>query len=241
MIPALLPLLGPDTPLITALNGIPWWFCHGMSGLLAGRRLTSVDRNHVLEACITADRIIGCVVHGGYRIIEPGCVQHMPGAELIIGEARGHVSERVECLVSAFRDATIVCDSSPRIQDAIWHKLLGNLSMNPVAALTGATLKSMADSPRTRALLAILIGEGMAVGDVLGLDNGSSIDERIELGALLGEFKTSMLQDLEKGRPMEIDSIISAVCELARIADVDTPALDTVLALINLRAQSQVL
>lgn len=236
LVPRLAPLIGPDTPVVTAMNGIPWWFCTGVGGALEGHRLKSVDPEGLLAASLELDRLIGCVLHIGCDVPKPGIVRHMNGGEFVFGEPRGSLSGRVEALCRTMDEAGLTSRAHQRIQDAYWHKLLGNLAMNPIGALTGATLDKIVASPHTRALCEAIMGEAMKVGDRLGLDNGSTIDERIELGGSLGAFKSSMLQDMEKGRPMEIDAIISVVTEMAAIAGVETPHIDAVLALISLRA-----
>lgn len=235
--PLLPPLLGPNTTIVAAMNGIPWWFCSGVGGPLEGIRLKSIDPNGSLAELLPVERILGCVIHGGCEVSAPGTVRHMAGGELIIGEPLGGNSARAEALVDAIQAAGLKAHAHPRIHDAIWHKLLGNLSMNPVAALTGATLAEMAANKSSRRLIAALMAEAMAVGDRLNLDNGSTIEDRIELGASLGAFKASMLQDMEKGRPLEIDALLTAVCEMAEIADVKTLTIEAVLALLTLRVE----
>ena len=230
-------MLGDDTTVVTAMNGIPWWFCHGIGGPLEGRQLISLDPDGTLAAAIPLDRLIGCVIHGACEVPAPGVIRHKAGGHFILGEPQGGSSGRCTRLAEAIGATGLECSVHPRIQDAIWHKLLGNLPMNPIAALTGATLEALANNARTRGLCAAMMEEAIAVGTKLGLTNETSVEARIELGASLGAFKVSMLQDMEKGRPMEIDAMIAVVVELAAIAACATPSIDAVLALITLRAE----
>ncbi len=235
MAPLLTPLIGPDTIIVAAMNGIPWWFCTGVGGPLEGRHLYSVDPDRKLAALLPPERLLGCVVHGGCEVSAPGTVRHMAGGEFILGHPIHATSEHADALAIAIAQAGAKAHTHPRIHDAIWHKLLGNLSMNPVAALTGATLAEMAENRSSRRLIATLMAEAMAVGDRLNLDNGSTIEDRIDLGASLGAFKASMLQDMEQGRPLEIDALLTVVCELAKIAGIETPAIEAVRALLILK------
>jgi 2-dehydropantoate 2-reductase len=225
------PLLGPETAVITALNGIPWWFFHGFGGAHDGRSLTSVDPDGTLGRSLEPRRIIGCVVHAGCSVPSPGVIRHASGDLFIIGEPAGGASARCQTLQQAIVDAGLRCDISPRIQQAVWMKLLGNMSMGPLSVLTNGTLAGMARDPGTRKVSADMMAEAIAVGRHFGLEPGMSIEERIDLGARLGEFKTSMLQDFEKGRPMELDTFLAAVVEMARLASVATPTIETVQAL----------
>jgi 2-dehydropantoate 2-reductase len=228
---AVTPLLGPETSVVTALNGIPWWFFHGFGGAHDGRRLTSVDPDGSLGRSLDPRHIIGCVVHAGCSVPAPGVVRHASGDLFVIGEPTGGTSPRCETLQKAIVGAGLRCEISPRIQQAVWMKLLGNMSMGPLSVLTSGTLAGMARDPGTRKVSADMMTEAIAVGRHFGLDPGMSVEERIELGARLGEFKTSMLQDFEKGRPMELDTFLAAIIEMARLAGVTTPTIETVQAL----------
>jgi 2-dehydropantoate 2-reductase len=231
------PLLGPDTAVVTALNGIPWWFFHGFGGAHDGRTLTSVDPDGTLGRALEPRRIIGCVVHAGCSVPSPGVVRHASGDLFILGEPVGGTSARCEALQKAIVGAGLRSDISPRIQQAVWMKLLGNMSMGPLSVLTSGTLAGMARDPGTRKISADMMTEAIAVGRHFGLEPGMTVEERIELGARLGEFKTSMLQDFEKGRPMELDTFLAAVVEMARLAGVATPAIETVQALVLHKAR----
>ncbi len=225
------PLLGPETAVVTALNGIPWWFFQGFGGPHDGRSLSSVDPGDLLKRSLDTRRVIGCVVHAGCSVPAPGLIRHASGDRFVIGEPAGGASPRCQTLQQVIVGAGLRCDISPRIQQAVWMKLLGNASMGPLSVLTSGTLAGMARDPGTRKISADMITEAIAVGRHFGLDPGMTVEERIELGARLGEFKTSMLQEFEKGRPMELDTFLAAVVEMARLAGVATPTFETVQAL----------
>lgn len=225
------PLLGPDTVVVTALNGVPWWFFQGFGGEHDGRRLSSVDPDGLLTRLLEPRRIVGCVVHAGCSVPAPGIIRHASGDLFVIGDPAGGATPRCQVLQQIIVGAGLRCDISPRIQQAVWMKLLGNASMGPLSVLTGGTLAGMARDPGTRKVSADMIVEAIAVGRHFGLDPGMTVEERIELGARLGEFKTSMLQDFEKGRPMELDTFLAAIIEMARLAGVATPTIDAVQAL----------
>ncbi len=225
------PLLGPETTIVTALNGIPWWFFQGFGGAHDGRSLTSVDPDGTLARGLEARRIIGCVVHAGCSVPAPGVIRHSSGDLFIFGEPAGGDSPRVRALAQAITGCGLRGEVHPRIQQAVWMKLLGNMSMGPVSILTGGTLAGMARDPALRKLCAAMMEEAVAAGNKFGLDPGMTIEARIDLGAKLGEFKPSMLQDLEKNRPMELDAFLAATIELARLVDVPTPTIETIQAL----------
>ena len=231
------PLLGRDTTIVTAINGIHWWFFHGFGGAHDGRALKSVDRDGTLARLIDNRRIIGCVVHAGCSVPAPGVIRHASGDRFIIGEPAGGESARCRALAQALTAAGLNCTISPRIQQDVWMKYLGNMSMGPISLLTGATLLGIARDPGARKVCADLMAEGIAVGDKFGLDPGMTIDQRIELGAELGDFKPSMLQDLEKGRPVELDTFLDVAVEMARLACVPVPTIETVQALAVQKAR----
>jgi 2-dehydropantoate 2-reductase len=231
------PLLGRDTTIVTAINGIPWWFFHGFGGAHDGRVLKSVDRDGTLARLVDNRRIIGCVVHAGCSVPAPGVIRHASGDRFIIGEPAGGESARCRALAEALTAAGLNCTISPRIQQDVWMKYLGNMSMGPISLLTGATLLGIARDPGARKVCADLMAEGIAVGDKFGLDPGMTIEQRIELGAELGDFKPSMLQDLEKGRPVELDTFLDVAVEMARLAGVPVPTITTVQALAVQKAR----
>ncbi len=231
------PLLGPDTGLVFALNGIPWWFFQGIGGPQEGRRLSSVDPDGALRAGLDAGRIIGCVVHIGCSVPEPGLIRHASGNQFILGEPAGGESERCRRLVRAFNEAGIKTELSRRIQQDVWMKYLGNMSMGPVSVLTGGTLLEIAEDPGARKVCIDMMNEAIAIGAKFGLDPGMTAEKRTDMGAELGHFRTSMLQDFEKGRPMEIDTFLSVALEMARIAGLPCPAIETVHGLLVHKAR----
>ena len=230
-------LLGPDTAVVFAVNGAPWWYFHGLDGPYSGHRLETVDPGGVIWSGIGPQRAIGCVVYPAAEVTEPGVVSHRSGDRFSLGEPTGERSERVEALSRLLIAAGLKAPIRPRIRDEIWVKLWGNASFNPVSALTGATLAEIGRDPDTRTLIGRLMAEIQAVGEALDVRFKVDIDKRIDGAVAVGEHKTSMLQDLEKGRPMEIDALIGAVQELGVLVGEPTPTLDTVLALVKQRAR----
>ncbi len=230
-------LLGPDTAVVFAVNGAPWWYFHGLDGPYSGHRLETVDPGGVIWSGIGPQRAIGCVIYPAAEVTEPGVVSHRSGDRFSLGEPTGERSERVEALSRLLIAAGLKAPIRPRIRDEIWVKLWGNASFNPVSALTGATLAEIGRDPDTRTLIGRLMAEIQAVGEALDVRFKVDIDKRIDGAVAVGEHKTSMLQDLEKGRPMEIDALIGAVQELGVLVGEPTPTLDTVLALVKQRAR----
>ncbi|MEX2642329.1 MAG: 2-dehydropantoate 2-reductase [Acetobacterales bacterium] len=237
VVPKLQPLLGPDTAVVTAVNGIPWWYFHGLQGPYEDRRLESVDPGGVQWDGIGPERAIGCVVYPAADVPEPGVINHIEGDRFSLGEPDGSRSERVQALSKALIAAGIKAPVRPRIRDEIWVKLWGNLSFNPISALTGATLDVLCTDDDTRPVARAMMVEAQAIGEALGVKFAIDVDKRIDGGAAVGTHKTSMLQDLERGRPMEIDALVTVVQELGRLTGTPTPAIDTVLALVRARAR----
>lgn len=231
------PLLGPDTAVVAAMNGIPWWFFYGIGGAHEGRVLKSVDPDGALTAGLARERLIGCVVHVSCSVPAPGVVRHASGGLFVLGEPKGGESARCRTLADALNHAGLKAEVSPRIQQAVWMKYLGNLTMGPISVLTGGTLEGIAKDKGTRKICASLMTEAIAAGAKFGLDPGISIEERIELGGKLGPFRPSLRQDLEKKRPMEIDTFLSAVIEMAKLVDVPTPTIETVRSLVVHKAR----
>jgi len=231
-------LLGPETAIVTGMNGLPYWYFHGLGGPWEGRRLDSVDPGGVLWRSLPPERAIGCVVYPACEIVEPGVVEHVEGDRFVLGEPDGSRSARVAALSEALIAAGLRAPVRPRIRDEIWVKLWGNLCFNPVSALTGATLDQVTGDPGTRAVCRAMMLEAQAIGEALGVRFGVDVDRRIAGAAAIGAHRTSMLQDLERGRPMEIDALVTAVQELGRLTEMPTPALDLVLALVRQRAQT---
>ncbi len=234
---ALKPLLGPETAVVTAQNGIPWWYFHRHGGSFDGHRIEAVDPGGRIWAAIGPERAIGCVVYPAAEIAEPGVVRHVEGDRLPLGEPSGEKSERVVALSRALVAAGLRSAVRPAIRTDIWVKLWGNLSFNPISALTGATLAGIVRDPGTRALARQMMVEAEAIATALDVRLPIDVDRRIAGAEEVGEHKTSMLQDLERGRPMEIDALVMAVQELGRLTEMPTPALDIVLALVRQRAR----
>ena len=235
--PNLAPMLGPETAVVTATNGVPWWYFHEHGGALAGTRLETVDPGGIQWQAIGPERAIGCVVYPAAEAIAPGVIRHISLNRFSLGEPDGSRSDRVRRLSDALKAAGFSAPVRPKIRDEIWLKLWGNLSFNPVSVLTGATLEQMAHDPLVRPVIASLMAEAQSVGEALGVTFGLGLDKRIEGAGKVGAHRTSMLQDLDAGRKMEIDALVCAVQELARLVEVDTPAIDAVAGLVKMRAQ----
>lgn len=236
VVPALQPLLGPETAIVWGVNGVPWWYFYGLESPLKDARLASVDPGDVQWNGLGPERMIGCVVYPACEVIAPGVVQHVEGDRFTLGEPSGEKTARVVALSEALVKAGLKAPVRPRIRDEIWIKLWGNLCFNPISALTHATLDVIATEPGTRAVARAMMLEAQAIGEKLGVKFGIDVDKRIAGAAGVGTHKTSMLQDLERGRPMEIDALVTAVQEMGRLVEVPTPTVDTVLALIRQRA-----
>jgi 2-dehydropantoate 2-reductase len=238
VVPAMQPLLGPDTGVVWAVNGVPWWYFYGHGGPHDGRRLASVDPGDVQWDGIGPGRAIGCIVYPACEVPEPGVIQHVSGDRFTLGEPSGEKTARIEAFSAALIAAGLKAPVRPRIRDEIWVKLWGNLCFNPISALTHATLDVIATDPGTRALARAMMVEAQAIGEALGVKFPVSVDKRIDGAAAVGAHKTSMLQDLERGRPMEIDALVTAVQEMGRLTGVATPHIDAVLALVQQRAET---
>ena len=231
------PLLGSDTAVVMGVNGVPWWYFHGLGGEYEGRRLPSVDPGDVQWDGIGPARVIGCVVYPAAEVPEPGVVELVEGDRFTLGEPTGDRTERIERLSQALIAAGLKAPVRAKIRDEIWVKLWGNLSFNPISALTCATLDVICTDPGTRSLARAMMVEAQAIAEKLGVRFPISVDRRLDGGAVVGAHKTSMLQDLERGRPMEIDALVTAVQDMGRLVGVPTPAIDSVLALVRLRAR----
>jgi 2-dehydropantoate 2-reductase len=231
-------LLGPQTPVVTAQNGILWWYFYGLPGPWENERLPIADPGGKIWDTLGPERAIGCVVYPSCEIVEPGVVRHIDGKRFMLGEPDGTKSERVTALSKILTSAGLKSPVRTRIRDDIWLKLWGNVSFNPVSAVTGATLEEMTGDPGTREVIRKMMSEAEGVARKLGVDFPVDVDTRIGWGAEVGAHKTSMLQDLEKNRPMEIDALVASVVELGRLTSVPTPTIDTLLALVRLRART---
>jgi 2-dehydropantoate 2-reductase len=235
--PDIAKMMGPHTALVTAINGVPYWYFHGLAGPHQGRHLETVDPGGTLLKILPPSQAIGCVVYPAAEVTEPGVIAHGYGDRFSLGEPDGTRSERVEALSKLLIAAGLKAPIRPRIRDEIWVKLWGNLCFNPVSALTGATLATITGRPDLRALCRAMMVEAQAVAESLGTRFAISVDKRIDGAAEVGEHKTSMLQDLERGRPMEIDALLGAVVELGAVTGHPMPICDSVLALVRQRAR----
>ena len=227
------PLLTPHTLVVPAMNGVPWWFCTGLAGPAAGP-LASVDPGGVIAAAIPFDQVLGCVVHAAASTSEPGLVQHRNGYGLIVGEPKGGRSDRAQKVVDLLSDAGFDVTHSTDVRYDIWYKLWGNMTMNPVSAITGATGDRMLGDSLVRAFCSAVMREAAAIGEKIGCRIAQSAEDRHALTATLGAFKTSMLQDVEAGRAIELDALVSAVREIGERVDLPTTNIDILLGLTRL-------
>jgi 2-dehydropantoate 2-reductase len=227
------PLIGPKTMVVPAMNGVPWWFAHVIPEL-DDRPLASVDPSGLVSSAIPAKHVIGSVVHASSSMPEPGVVDHKFGQGLIIGEAFGGVSERVSALAKVLGDAGFDITVSADVRQDVWYKLWGNLTMNPVSAITGATVDKILGDPLVREFCSAAMREAAALGAAMGCAIEQAPDDRHALTAKLGAFKTSMLQDVEGGRQIELDAIVGAVHEIAIRLGIPTPHIDALLGLTRL-------
>jgi 2-dehydropantoate 2-reductase len=238
-LPRLRPLIGPQTTIIAAINGIPWWYTHGLPAPFTDRRVTSVDPDGALWDAMPPAQVLGCIVYPAAEIHEPGVVTHTYGDRFSLGEPDGSRSERATRLSELMIAAGLKAPVRPRIREEMWVKLWGNMAFNPVSALTGATLDRVIGDADTHALVREVMLEGQAVAEALGIRFAIGVDKRIEGGAEVGRHKTSMLQDMERGRPLEIDALLGAVVEMAGWVAVPVPLSRALLALVRQRAASR--
>ena len=236
---AMAPLIGPDTIVLTAMNGVPWWFLDGFGGAAQGRALASVDAGGVIASAIPTRHVVGSVVHTSCSLEAPGFVKQHFGNRLIVGEPGGHRSARLRALADTLQRGGIDVELSDCIQKDIWFKLWGNLTMNPISALTGATTDRILDDELVRGFVSHVMLEAKAIGDQLGLPIDQQPEDRHTVTRKLGAFKTSMLQDVEANKPMEIDALVGAVRELGQITAVPTPHTDALLGLVRLMARTR--
>ena len=238
VVPNMQPLIGPNTTIVSGVNGVPWWYFHKIGGALEGTRLASVDPGNAQWDGFGPDRVLGCVVYPAAEVQEPGTIKHIEGNRFSLGEPDGSKSERAMALSKALSAAGLKAPVRPRLRDEIWVKLWGNLSFNPISALTHATLDVLCTDEGTRPVARNMMLEAQAIAEKLGVKFPIDVDRRIDGGAAVGAHRTSMLQDLEQGRPMEIDALLGSVQELGRVTDTHTPIIDTVLALTKLRGRT---
>jgi 2-dehydropantoate 2-reductase len=238
LLPDLQALLGPKTMVVTMINGIPWWYFHRLPGAHEGRGLESVDPGSRIAACIQSERIIGSVVYPAAELVAPGVVRVIEGNRFTLGELDGSRSERIEALSQAMMRAGFKAPVSRDIRGEIWLKLWGNLSFNPISALTHATLEDICTFGPSRLLAANMMAEAQTVAEKLGVVFKISLDKRIAGAQAVGAHKTSMLQDVEHGRALELDALVGSVVELGRITETPTPTIDAIFAAAQLLAHT---
>lgn len=232
------PLLGDKTSVVPAVNGIPWWFFHQWGGALEGMQLDSCDPDGGIARAVAPERIIGAVVFQSGANVEPGVVRHNSGSRMVFGEPNNVKSERAEGLAKAFADGGFDASCTDNIRLEIWLKLFGNVSFNPVSVLAGVSTDRMIDDPGVRGLFAQMMGETAAIGRAINLEVGMAPEARIAMTRKLGRIKTSMLQDVESSRPLEIEAIIGATVEVGRKLGIAMPALEAVYGLTRLRGEA---
>lgn len=230
-------MMGPDTALVTGINGIPYWYFYSLDSPFRDRRVQSVDPDGALWQTVPPAQVIGCVVYPAAEVIEPGVIEHTYGDRFTLGEPDGSRSRRIEVLSRILIAAGLKAPIRPRIRDEIWVKLWGNLAFNPISALTTTTLDRITSEPGLRALCRAMMLEAKVVAEALGTRFALDVEKRIDGAAAVGEHKTSMLQDLERGRPMEIDALLGAVVELGEVVGRQMPICRTVLAMVRERAR----
>ncbi len=235
-LPQLRPLIGPETTIVAAVNGIPWWYCYGLAEPFGGRRVQSVDPHGALWEALPPPQTLGCIIYPAAEIAAPGVIAHTYGDRFSLGEPDGSRSGRAETLSRLLIDAGLKAPVRPRLRDELWVKLWGNMAFNPISALTTATLDVITGEPGIRAVARGVMLEGQAVGEALGARFAIDVDKRIAGAAEVGRHKTSMLQDLELGRPLEIEAILGAVVEMAGWVGLPMPISTVVLELTRTRA-----
>ena len=231
------PLLGPTTAVVTASNGIPWWYFYKLPGAWEDHRLETVDPGGKQWDVFGPERAIGCILWPAAEVVEPGVVQHEYGDRISLGEPDGSRSERVQALSQVLQAAGLRAPIRPNLRNETWVKIWGNVSLNPISALTLSTLEEMIEDHGTLLVIRQMMLEAQAVGEKLGIRFGMNVEQRIKGAAEVGSHRTSMLQDLERGRPMEIDAIVGVVSELGRLVGIPTPTIDTVYHLVVRRAR----
>jgi 2-dehydropantoate 2-reductase len=238
LLPGLRDLFGPQTLVVTMINGIPWWYFQGLAGPHQGRGLDSVDPGGQLAAAIEPGRIIGSIVYPAAELLEPGVVKVVEGNRFTVGELNGERTERIDALSQALIRAGFKAPVSKDIRSELWVKLWGNLSFNPISALTHSTLEGICRFAPTRELARRMMAEGQAVAEALGVRFKISLEQRLAGAEAVGAHKTSMLQDVEAGRALEIEALVGAVIELGQIASVATPTIEAVYAATKLLERS---
>jgi len=235
--PEIARMMGPESALVTGINGVPYWYFYGLASPFRNRPVESVDPGGRLWEILPPSKTIGCVVYPAAEVIEPGVIEHVYGDRFSLGEPDGSRSSRIEALSKLLIGAGLKAPVRPRIRDEIWVKLWGNCAFNPVSALTISTLDRITGDPELRALCRSMMLEAKTVAEALGTRFVIEVDKRIDGAAEVGQHKTSMLQDLERGRPMEIDALLGAVVELGTVVGQEMPMCRSVLALVRERAR----
>jgi 2-dehydropantoate 2-reductase len=238
LLPALRALFGPETMVVTMINGVPWWYFHRLAGPYEGRRLESVDPGGAIAAAIEAERVVGGIVYPAAELLEPGVVRVIEGNRFSLGEPDGSRSARIEALAQAMQRAGFKAPIARDIRSELWVKLWGNLSFNPISALTHATLEAICRDPQARALAAAMMREAQGVAEKLGVRFKITLEQRIAGAEAVGAHKTSMLQDVEAGRALELEALVGSVVELARITATPTPTIDAIYAATGLLAKT---
>jgi len=231
------PLLGPQTVVFTAMNGVPWWFLQGFGGKVADTRLHTIDPDAAIGQGIPAAHVLGGVVHASCAVDAPGVIRHHFGNGLIVGEPSGQVTPRAQSWVDALTRAGFAATLSPQIQKDIWFKLWGNMTVNPISGITGATTDLILNDDLVRGFISSVMLEAKAIGEQLGIAIDQQPEDRHAVTRKLGAFKTSMLQDVEAGKGIELDALVSAVRELGQLTQVATPFTDALLGLSRLHAR----
>jgi len=237
VVDAMKPLLNDTTSIVTAVNGIPYWYFYRHGGDLAGTQLQTIDPGGKQWSGLRPERAIGCIVYPATEVVEPGVIRHIYGDKFPLGEPSGEKTERVQALSAMMEEAGLRAPVLDRIRDEMWLKLWGNVCFNPISALTHATLDVITEDSGTRAVSKAMMIEAQAIGEKLGVKFRVDVERRINGAGAVGAHKTSMLQDLERGRTMEIDALVTVVQELGRLTAVPTPTIDIVLALVQQRAR----
>ncbi len=237
VVDAMKPLLSNDTSIVTAVNGIPYWYFYRHGGALEGSNLQTIDPGGRQWDMLRPERAIGCIVYPATEVVEPGVIQHVYGDKFPLGEPSGERTDRVMRLSALMESAGLRAPVMDNIRDEMWLKLWGNLCFNPISALTHATLDVITANPGTRAVAKAMMLEGQAIAERLGVSFRVDVERRINGAGAVGAHKTSMLQDLERGRGMEIDPLVTVVQELGQLTGIPTPTIDIVLALVQQRAR----
>ncbi len=238
-LPQLAPLVGPNTTIVSAINGVPWWYTYGLPAPFGDRRVAAVDPSGALWEALPPAQCLGSIVYPAATIVSPGVIDHTYGDRFSLGEPDGSRSPRANALSALLIAAGLKAPVRPRIRDELWVKLWGNMAFNPISALTTATLDVITGEPGSRAVARAMMLEGQAVAEALGIRFAIDVEKRIDGAAEVGHHKTSMLQDLEAGRPLEIEAILGAVVEMATWVEVATPISGAVLELVRQRAKER--